>query len=82
MDNHTLDSSILDFSKRHKPTQLNEVSPKNLGITWLTPYSQVLASMDKNRDSKNLIYKLIVKEISNILFPPTFAIGHDQIRNP
>lgn len=48
----------------------------------MAPHPQVLAHMDGNRDSKNLINKLAPKEIGDILSFPSLAISNHQVANP
>ena len=49
--------------------------------TKTAPHPQIMAPMDRNRDSKNPISKLTTKEMNDILSPPTPTIGSDQITN-
>lgn len=44
-------------------------------------HPQVLTTMDRNWDGKNLISKLALKETSDILSFPTLAIGSHQVTN-
>lgn len=82
MSDYYPNPSGLNHAIRWRPANLNKGPQRSLGVTQSAPHPQVQASIDENRDGKNLVNKLAPKEMGDILSFSTSIIGNPMDGHP